>query len=81
VVYRDDLLLVADKPHFMPVTPGGRYLHETLLVRLKHELGIETLSPIHRIDRETAGLVLLSVDPASRGAYQACSAARGRQNV
>lgn len=71
VVYQDEHLLVADKPHFMPVTPGGRYLHETLLVRLKHQLGITTLSPIHRIDRETAGLVLFSVDPASRGAYQA----------
>src|SRR5450830_465561 len=71
VVYQDEHLLVADKPHFMPVTPGGRYLHETLLVRLKHQLGIATLSPIHRIDRETAGLVLFSVDPTSRGAYQA----------
>ncbi|MDD0809854.1 pseudouridine synthase [Curvibacter sp. RS43] len=71
VVFQDEELLVADKPHFMPVTPGGRYLHETLLVRLKHKLGIDTLSPIHRIDRETAGLVLFSVNPATRGAYQA----------
>ena len=71
VLFQDEHLLVADKPHYMPVTPGGRYLHETLLVRLKNRLGLEHLSPIHRIDRETAGLVLFSVQPASRGAYQA----------
>lgn len=71
VLFQDEHLLVADKPHFMPVTPGGRYLHETLLVRLKKRLGLADLSPIHRIDRETAGLVLFSVQPASRGAYQA----------
>jgi tRNA pseudouridine32 synthase/23S rRNA pseudouridine746 synthase len=76
VLYQDDQLLVADKPHFMPVTPGGRYLHETLLVRLKRRLGLSTLSPIHRIDRETAGLVLFSVSPESRGVYQALFRAR-----
>jgi tRNA pseudouridine32 synthase/23S rRNA pseudouridine746 synthase len=62
---------VVDQPHFLPVTPGGRYLHETLLVRLKKKLGLDTLVPIHRIDRETAGLVLFSISPASRDAYQA----------
>ena len=71
VVFQDDHLVVADKPHFMPVTPGGRYVQQTLLVRLKRQLGIDTLSPVHRIDRETAGLVLLSVRPQDRNAYQA----------
>ncbi|MFN4118807.1 pseudouridine synthase [Acidovorax sp.] len=71
VVYQDDHLLVADKPHFMPVTPSGRYLHHTLLVRLKHRLGLPELSPVHRIDRDTAGLVLFSVQQRTRGAYQA----------
>ena len=61
VLYQDEHLLVADKPHFMPVTPSGRYLHQTLLVRLKQRLGLAELSPLHRIDRETAGLVLFSV--------------------
>ena len=71
VLYQDDHLLVADKPHFMPVTPSGRYLHSTLLVRLKRQLGLPQLSPLHRIDRDTAGLVMLSVQQHTRGAYQA----------
>lgn len=71
VLYQDDHLVVADKPHFLPVTPSGHYLQETLLVRLKKRLGIDTLIPIHRIDRETAGLVLFSTQPDERNAYQA----------
>lgn len=71
ILYQDEHLLVADKPHFLPVTPTGRYVQQTLLTRLKRRTGIETLSPIHRIDRETAGLVLFSVRPQDRGAYQA----------
>ena len=70
ILYQDDHLLIADKPHFLPVTPGGHYLKETLLVRLKNKTGISELSPIHRIDRETAGLVAFSVKPESRGLYQ-----------
>jgi tRNA pseudouridine32 synthase/23S rRNA pseudouridine746 synthase len=71
VLYQDAHLVVADKPHFLPVTPSGHYLQETLLVRLKKRLGIDTLIPIHRIDRETAGLVLFSINPGERNAYQA----------
>ena len=71
IVFQDAHLVVADKPHFLPVTPSGHYLQETLLVRLKKRLGIDTLIPIHRIDRETAGLVLFSVNPNERNAYQA----------
>jgi len=71
VLFQDAHLVVADKPHFMPVTPAGRYVRSSLLVQLKEELGIDTLSPIHRIDRETAGLVLLSVNPQERDAYHA----------
>lgn len=70
VLFQDEHLVVADKPHFLPVTPSGHYLQETLLVRLKNRLGIDGLVPIHRIDRETAGLVLFSVNPAERDAYQ-----------
>jgi len=71
VLYRDAHLLVADKPHFLPVIPSGKYLHETLLVRLKHRLGLDDLVPIHRIDRDTAGLVLFSINPATRNIYHA----------
>lgn len=70
VLYQDDYLVVVDKPHFLPVTPAGRYLQETLLVRLKNKLGIDTLAPMHRIDRETAGLVLFTIQPHTRNEYQ-----------
>ena len=70
VLYQDAHLVVADKPHFLPVTPSGPYLQETLLVRLKNQLGIDSLIPIHRIDRETAGLVLFCIQPDARDAYQ-----------
>jgi len=71
VLYQDEHLVVADKPHFLPVTPSGHYLQETLLVRLKNQLNIDSLIPIHRIDRETAGLVLFCIRPEERDAYQA----------
>jgi len=70
ILFRDDHLLVADKPHFLPVIPTGRFLHETLLVRLKKKTGLENLTPIHRIDRETAGVVIFSHNIATRGDYQ-----------
>jgi len=71
ILYRDAHLLVVDKPHGVPVVPSGRYLHNALLVRLRHETGIDTLTPIHRIDRDTAGLVMFSLQPATRDAYHA----------
>ncbi len=71
VLWRNEHLLVVDKPHFLPVLPSGRYLQETVLVRLKNKLGLDALSPIHRIDRDTAGLVLFSIQSATRDAYQA----------
>ena len=70
VLFQDDLIVVADKPHFLPVTPAGRYVQETLLVRLKRKLGIDTLAPMHRIDRDTAGLLLFTIQPHTRDAYQ-----------
>lgn len=70
LLFQDDLLVVADKPHFLPVVPAGRYVQETLLVRLKRKLGIDTLAPMHRIDRDTAGIVLFTVRPDTRDAYQ-----------
>ena len=70
ILFQDDHILVADKPHFLPVTPSGLYLHQTLLNRLKKKTGIQTLSPLHRIDRDTAGLVIFSVNPTERAQYQ-----------
>ncbi len=70
ILYRDEHILVADKPHFLPVVPAGRFLQQTLLVRLKNELQLNELTPIHRIDRETAGVVMFCINPKSRGLYQ-----------
>src|SRR3546814_2730834 len=57
VLYRDAHLLIADKPHFLPVVPSGRFVQQTLLVRLKRETGVDGLAPLHRIDRATAGQI------------------------
>jgi tRNA pseudouridine32 synthase/23S rRNA pseudouridine746 synthase len=70
VLHHDEHLLVADKPHFLPTIPTGRFLKETLLVRLKRRFDLPHLTPIHRLDRETAGVVVFSVNPATRGIYQ-----------
>jgi len=70
VLHQCEHLVVADKPHFLPVTPGGRFVQETLLVRLKHQLNLPELSPLHRLDRETAGVVAFCVRPQDRDAYQ-----------
>lgn len=71
IVHADAHLVVADKPHFLPVTPAGPHVRETLLARLTHRLGNPDLVPLHRIDRDTAGLVLFSAHPGTRAAYQA----------
>ena len=68
IVHADAHLVVACKPHFLPVAPTGAWVRETLLARLVRRLGNPALVPLHRIDRDTAGVVLFSADPASRGA-------------
>lgn len=70
ILYSDEHLVVADKPHFLPVTPTGEYVEQTLLRRLIRRLDNPNLVPLHRIDRHTAGLVLFSANPESRTAYQ-----------
>ena len=71
LVHADEHLLVVDKPHFLPVAPTGAFVRETLLTRLAARLGNPDLAPLHRIDRDTAGLVLFSVRRDSRAEYQA----------
>ena len=70
ILHVDDDLVVIDKPHFLPTTPGGKYLQNSALVRLRNRLDIPDLTPIHRLDRATAGLLMFSVRPQTRGAYQ-----------
>ena len=71
VLHQCAQLVVVDKPHFLPVTPGGRHLQETVLVRLQRLLGMPNLAPMHRLDRETAGVLAFTVQPAQRHAFAA----------
>ncbi len=71
IVYSDGHIVVADKPHFLPVTPKGQYVTQTLLYRLAQKLNAPQLAPLHRIDRGTAGLVMFSVNPSTRARYHA----------
>ncbi|MFT4937233.1 MAG: tRNA pseudouridine32 synthase/23S rRNA pseudouridine746 synthase [Paraglaciecola sp.] len=69
IVFQDELILVAYKPHFLPVMPGGGYVEECLQNRLRNKIGNHHLQAVHRIDKGTAGLVLFSVNPTSRQYY------------
>lgn len=71
VLHVDEHLVVVDKPHFLPVVPAGDYVQQTLLARLARRLGNSALVPLHRLDRDTAGLVLFSAQRATRDAYLA----------
>lgn len=76
ILFENEHLLVIDKPHFLTISPTGQYVQETLLVRLKKQTENEFLTPIHRLDRETAGVVLFSKQAATRAAYQEMFAQR-----
>ena len=76
VLHRDDDIVVVDKPHFLATIPRGRHIVETVLVRLRRELGLPELSPAHRLDRVTAGVLLFVVRRDRRGAYQTLFSAR-----
>jgi tRNA pseudouridine32 synthase/23S rRNA pseudouridine746 synthase len=70
ILHRDDDLVVVDKPHFLATMPRGRHVAQTALVRLRRELGLPELSPAHRLDRLTAGVLVFTARRAVRGAYQ-----------
>jgi tRNA pseudouridine32 synthase/23S rRNA pseudouridine746 synthase len=70
ILYRDGDIVVVDKPHFLATMPRGAHVAQTALVRLRRELHIPTLSPAHRLDRLTAGVLLFTVRREVRGAYQ-----------
>ena len=69
ILFQNGRILVVDKPHFLPVTPAGPYVNQCLLYRLRAATGIQELVPVHRIDRETAGLVMFSIEKSTRGVY------------
>jgi tRNA pseudouridine32 synthase/23S rRNA pseudouridine746 synthase len=70
VLYQDEDIVVADKPHFLATMPRGRHVAQTALIRLRRQLGLDELSPSHRLDRLTAGVLLFTTRRAVRGAYQ-----------
>ncbi|MFT5446162.1 MAG: tRNA pseudouridine32 synthase/23S rRNA pseudouridine746 synthase [Gammaproteobacteria bacterium] len=76
IIYRDADLLVARKPHFLAVTPGGVHVNECLQSRLRDKTGIDSLQVLHRLDRLTAGLVMCSLNPATRHHYHRLFATR-----
>lgn len=81
ILHLDEHLLVVDKPHFLPVTPSGHYASQTLLAKLRNhpdlqQLAVNDISPLHRLDKDTAGVMLLSVNPSSRACYHALFADR-----
>lgn len=70
IIYENDCFVVVDKPHFLTMSPSGNYVSQTLLTRLKQQLNNPDLTPIHRLDKDTAGLVLFCKNKKHRGAYQ-----------
>lgn len=75
VLHRDERIVVVDKPHFLATTPRGQHVRETVLTRLRVELGLPRLAPAHRLDRLTAGVLVLTTEQRWRGAYQGLFAA------
>ncbi|MGI2099089.1 pseudouridine synthase [Shewanella glacialipiscicola] len=69
ILFQDDNIILAYKPHFLPVTPSGNYVNECLVHRLRLRTGIDTIAPAHRLDRETAGVILMTVSPETRARY------------
>lgn len=76
VLYQDDDIVVVDKPHFLATMPRGRHVVQTALVQLRRKLGLSELSPAHRLDRLTAGVLLFTARRELRGRYQTLFAQR-----
>ena len=70
ILYRNDDIVVVDKPHFLATMPRGSHVAQTALVRLRRELAMPELSPAHRLDRLTAGVLVFTTRRDVRGAYQ-----------
>jgi len=81
ILHQDDDLVVVDKPHFLPTTPAGKYVQNSALVRLRRRLDNQDLAPVHRLDRATAGLLMFSARPQTRGAYQMLFQSRAIEKV
>lgn len=60
VIFRDEHLLVVDKPSGLPTIPGGGFYINTLLSRVHAEF--PEARPLHRLGRATSGVVLFALD-------------------
>ena len=69
VLDADARLVVVDKPPFLATIPRGSHVTETVLVRLRTSLGLPDLAPVHRLDRLTAGVLVLTKARQFRSAY------------
>lgn len=76
ILHEDEHLLVVDKPPFMATMPRARHITETATVRLRRMTGNNELSPAHRLDRLTSGILVFTKDRTVRGAYQTLFAER-----
>jgi tRNA pseudouridine32 synthase/23S rRNA pseudouridine746 synthase len=70
VLHRDERIVVVDKPHFVSTMPRGRHVVQSALARTRVETGLDRLTPAHRLDRPTAGVLLLTTEQRWRGPYQ-----------
>ena len=70
VVHRDERLVVVDKPAFLSSIPRGGHVRQSVVVRLRAALDLPELSPLHRLDRVTSGLLMLATQRRWRGPYQ-----------
>jgi 23S rRNA pseudouridine1911/1915/1917 synthase len=58
LLFQDDWLLVVDKPAGLPIHPTARYIKGTLVTLLRERFPDTYPEPVHRLDRETSGLVV-----------------------
>ena len=79
VLFQDANILVADKPHGMVVTPAGDHVERSLLARLQNRNSLKRLAPVHRLDRETAGVVLFTITTEARARYHELFSSRSVQ--
>ena len=70
VLHRDERIVVVDKPHDMATMPRGRHVVQSALARTRVLTGEHRLTPAHRLDRPTAGVLMFTTEQRWRGAYQ-----------
>ena len=69
LLHLDERVAVFDKPHFLSTIPRGRHVIESAVVRARRALGLPELSAAHRLDRGTAGVLLMTTEKRWRAAY------------